>query len=93
MNNKIVSIEWVDSTEYEDSAWKSEKEVQELQPVKIKSAGILVQDSDLYITLASSINDSEDPPQYGGLISIPKSSIRIAYSLKQYDFLKELVHE
>jgi len=93
MNNKIVSIEWVDSIEYEDAEWKSEKDIQKLQPVKIKSAGVLVQDSDSYITLASSINDSEDPPQYGGLISIPKSSIRIAYSLKQFDFLKDLVHE
>ena len=78
MNNKIVCIEWIDSAEYEDADWKSEKEVKELKPILVKSAGILVNEDNIYITLASSINNADNKveAQYGGLLSIPKFAIR-----------------
>jgi uncharacterized protein YyaL (SSP411 family) len=43
----------------------------------IKSAGILVNEDDIYLTIASSINnaDSKVDAQYGGLLSIPKFAI------------------
>jgi uncharacterized protein YyaL (SSP411 family) len=77
MSTKIVCIEWIDSTEYVDAEWKTEQEVKELKPMTIKTAGILVNEDDLYLTIASSINDAdkEVDAQYGGLISIPKFAI------------------
>ena len=77
MNNRIVCIEWVDSAEYEDADWKTEQEVKDLKPMLIKSAGILVNEDDIYLTIASSINnaDSKMDAQYGGLLSIPKFAI------------------
>jgi len=83
MNNKIVCIEWIDSVEYADADWKSEEEVKELQPMIIKSAGMLVNEDDIYITLASSINNADDKAeaQYGGLLSIPKTAIKRRCSL------------
>ena len=77
MNKKIVCVEWVDSAEYEDADWKTEQEVKDLKPMLIKSAGILVNEDDIYLTIASSINnaDSKVDAQYGGLLSIPKFAI------------------
>ena len=77
MSNRIVCIEWIDSTEYADADWKTEEEVKDLKPMIIKSAGILVNEDDLYITIASSINNSDikSEAQYGGLLSIPKFAI------------------
>ena len=77
MSTKIVCIEWIDSTEYADAEWKTEEEVKELKPMTIKTAGILVNEDDLYLTIASSINDADKgvDAQYGGLISIPKFAI------------------
>ena len=78
MNSKIICIEWIDSVEYEDADWKSEEEVKELKPMLIKTAGILVNEDNIYVTLASSINNADDKidAQYGGLISIPKAVIK-----------------
>ena len=77
MNSKIVCIEWIDSAEYNDAEWKTEQEVKDLKPMVIKTAGILVNEDDLYLTIASSINnaDSKVDAEYGGLISIPKFAI------------------
>jgi len=70
--NKIVVIEWVDSVEYDDAAWKSQEDADSLSPCKIKSAGILVKEENAYITIASSIDESDpDNITYGGLLSIP----------------------
>jgi len=78
MNSKIVCVEWIDSAEYEDAEWKSEEEVKELKPMLVKSVGILVNEDNIYITLASSINNADNKveAQYGGLLSIPKSAIK-----------------
>tara|TARA_R100001143_G_C3328817_1_gene118404 strand:- start:407 stop:736 length:330 start_codon:yes stop_codon:yes gene_type:complete len=83
MNNKLTCVEWLDSVEYADADWKSEEEVKELQPMIIKSAGMLVNETDIYITLASSINNADDKaePRYGGLLSIPKTAIKRRCSL------------
>jgi len=80
--NKIVVIEWIDSTEYEDAEWKTQEEADSLEPMRIKSAGILIKDEKSYITIASSINKS-DPENitYGGLLTIPSSVI-----VKRSDF-------
>jgi hypothetical protein len=77
MSETVVCIEWIDSASYEDGLWKSEEEKNELVPMRIKSAGILVNEDDVYITLAGSINnsDKEVEAQYGELISIPKFAI------------------
>jgi len=79
----VACIEWLDSSEYEDADWKSEDEVKELTPMRIKSVGILVNEDDLYITLASSVNnyDLDCEAQYGGLISIPKCAVLKRLSL------------
>ena len=63
----VAWIEWIDSSEYEDADWKSEDEVKELTPMRIKSVGILVNEDDLYITLASSVNnyDLDCEAQFG----------------------------
>ncbi len=86
----VACIEWIDSSEYEDADWKSEDEVKELTPMRIKSVGILVNEDDLYITLASSVNnyDLDCEAQFGGLITIPKVAI-----LKQWTFPKSFLSE
>ena len=77
MSETIICIEWIDSASYEDGLWKTEKEKDELVPMRIKSAGILVNEDNTYITLAGSINnfDKELEAQYGELITIPKFAI------------------
>ena len=77
MSNTVTCVEWIDSSEYDDADWKSEKEVKELTPMRIKSCGFLVNEDDIYLTLSGSINnfDKECEAQYGGLLSIPKCAI------------------
>jgi len=81
--DKVECVEWLDSSEYDDADWKSEKEVKELTPMRIKSVGIIVNEDDIYITLASSINnyDLDCEAQFGSLISIPKCAILKRLSL------------
>lgn len=73
----VACIEWLDSSEYEDADWKSEDEVKELTPMRIKSVGMIVNEDDVYITLAASVNnyDIDCEAQFGGLITIPKFAI------------------
>ena len=72
MNKKIVIVEWIDSVEYEDAEWKTQEEADNLKPMRIRSAGILIKEENSHITIASSINES-DPENitYGGLLTIP----------------------
>ena len=86
MNKGIVCIEWIDSAEYGDAEWKTEQEVKDLKPMTIKTAGILVNEDDLYLTIASSINNSDSTvdAEYGGLISIPKFAITKRCSVPIY---------
>jgi len=87
--NKIVVIEWVDSVEYDDAAWKSQADADSLSPCKIKSAGILIRENNLFITIASSMDESDpDDITYGGLLSIPKNVIT-----KRTDFPKSFTSE
>ena len=81
--DKVACVEWLDSSEYDDADWKSEEEVKELTPMRIKSVGIIVNEDDIYITLASSINnyDLDCEAQFGSLISIPKCAILKRLSL------------
>jgi hypothetical protein len=89
MMHKIVVIEWVDSVEYDDAAWKSQEDADSLSPCKIKSAGILVKEENAYITIASSIDESDpDDVTYGGLLSIPTYVI-----IKRSDFPKSFTSE
>ena len=87
--NKIVVIEWVDSVEYDDAAWKSQADADSLSPCKIKSAGILVKEENAYITIASSMDESDpDDITYGGLLSIPTYVIT-----KRSDFPESSISE
>ena len=87
--NKIVIIEWIDSVEYEDANWKDQEEADSLKPMKIRSAGILIKDEKLYITLASSINENDpDDLTYGGLLAIPTAVI-----IKRYDFPRSFLQD
>ena len=83
MNNCVICVEWIDSAEYDDASWKTQKEVEELTPMRIKSCGMLVNEDDLYITLAGSIDnyDKKTEAQNGGLISIPKCAVLKRLSL------------
>lgn len=86
--DKVACVEWLDSSEYDDADWKSEEEVKELTPMRIKSVGIIVNEDDIYITLASSVNnyDLDCEAQFGGLITIPKFAI-----VKQSTFPKSFL--
>ena len=90
MNETVVCLEWVDSAEYEDADWKSEQEVEDLKPMRIKSCGMLVNEDRIYITLAGSINnyDIATEAQYGGLISIPKCAI-----VKRWSFPRSFLQD
>ncbi len=89
MNEIIICIQWIDSVEYQDADWKSEEEVGALIPVMIKSSGFLVNEDDVYITLAGSINNYnvKDEAQYGGLITIPKCAV-----MKRWSFPRSFVY-
>ena len=95
MNEVIVCIEWIDSSEYDDADWKSEEEVKELTPMRIKSCGILVNEDDIYITLAGSVNnyDIECEAQYGGLLSIPKCAVLKRWTLYKEEEMSERMKE
>ena len=90
MNETVVCLEWIDSAEYEDADWKSEQEVEDLKPMRIKSCGMLVNEGRIYITLAGSINnyDIATEAQYGGLISIPKCAI-----VKRWSFPRSFLQD
>ena len=89
MNEIIICIQWIDSVEYQDADWKSEEEVGALIPVMIKSSGFLVNEDDVYITLAGSINNYnvKDEAQYEGLITIPKCAV-----MKRWSFPRSFVY-
>ena len=80
MNEAIVCIEWIDSSEYDDADWKSEEEVKELTPMRIKSCGILVNEDDIYITLA-------------GSVSIPKCAVLKRWTLYKEEEMSERMKE
>ena len=87
--NKVIVIEWVDSVEYDDAAWKNQEDANSLSPATIKSAGILVKEESAYITIASSIDESDpDNITYGGLLSIPTYVI-----IKRSDFPRSFTNE
>ena len=87
--NKIVVVEWIDSVEYEDADWKNQEDANSLEPMRIKSAGILIKEDASYITIASSINESDpDNITYGGLLTIP-----IPVIIKRSDFPKSFTNE
>ena len=87
--NKVVVIEWIDSVEYEDAEWKSQKDADTLSPMRIRSAGILIKEESSYITIASSMNESDpDNITYGGLLTIPSYTI-----VKRTDFPKSFTNE
>ena len=91
MLHKIIVIEWVDTgwlnpffrrMEFEDTEWNNQEYEDSLVPCKIKSVGFLIRESDLSITIASSMDESDpDNITYGGLLSIPNSVI-----VKRSDF-------
>ena len=88
-NNKIVMLEWLDSVEYEDAEWKTKEDIDKLVPMKIKSDGVLVHDDNFYITIASSVNETDlEDITYGGLLTIPKCSL-----LKRSDFPRSFTSE
>jgi len=88
-NNKIVMLEWIDSVEYEDAEWKTQEDIDKLEPMRIKSSGILVHDDAYYITIASSLNETDaENITYGGLLTIPKCSL-----LKRTDFPRSFTSE
>ena len=95
MSEAIVCIEWIDSSEYDDADWKSEEEVKELTPMRIKSCGILVNEDDIYITLAGSVNnyDIKCEAQYGNLISIPKCAVLKQWTLHKEEEMSERMKE
>jgi hypothetical protein len=88
MNETIICIEWIDSVEYQDADWKSEEEVGALIPMMVKSCGLLVNEDDIYVTLAGSINNYniKNEAQYGGLITIPKCAIMKRWSFPRSFF-------
>ena len=67
---KAILIEWLDSVGVE--GWSEDKE---LEPVKIVSVGILVKETKTKITIAIS-KGNQKPPQFDGLLSIPKFAIQ-----------------
>jgi hypothetical protein len=95
MSNTVIYVEWIDSSEYDDASWKSEKEVKELTPMRIKSCGFLVNEDDIYLTLSGSINnyDKECEAQYGGLLSIPKCAILKQLTLHREEEMSERMKE
>ena len=98
MLRKIIVIEWVDSgwlnpffrrMEYDDAEWNGQEDEDSLVPCKIKSAGLLIRENKLSITIASSMDESDpDNITYGGLLSIPTSVIT-----KRSDFPESSISE
>jgi len=75
---KIVEVSWLD-TYHVGGAGLTRKEVSELRPVPSLSYGRLIEETDDYITIASSIMEhgiGGEQPEYREVTCIPKAVVQ-----------------
>lgn len=65
-------VEWVDIAGY-DGSWMEMEDAQKYTPLAVKTCGWVVNETDSYITVVSSISTDEETT--GGVNSIPKGCI------------------
>jgi hypothetical protein len=74
---EVVYLEWIDSAGFPE--WQTQDEVDALIPYLVRTAGILVNETDmcLVVAVAETIDQGEScfKKCYNGIMSIPKVSI------------------
>ena len=70
---KVIRVEWADITGH-DRPWWEPEDAGALRPAEITSIGVLVSESDGYITVAGSWED--DGALLGNVNCIPRGAIR-----------------
>ena len=68
---EVTYIQWIDSASYA-VPWSSPQDIAELEPVVIHTVGFVVNETDEFITLVSSLTDDAA----GGDVTIPKVAIK-----------------
>ncbi len=86
MKEKLVLIEWVDSTQPLPS-WRHLSDLPEAKPIECASVGWLVHDDKQIKMLAPNMGDmeSEENIQGSGIIVIPTASVTRLIELKECD--------
>ena len=80
---KIVKVTWIDSCN-SNMNWLLMEDIKnwsDIEPIKISTYGILVQEDDDYIVIAQ--NYGKDPEQCSNLTSIPKGCIKELKELEE----------
>ncbi len=81
---KVLKIEWIDSCA-SNMAWLPLAEIDgEIEPIKIVSFGVLVQETEETITIAQ--NYGIEPEQVGSLMTIPKGCIKRQSEIEDFKF-------
>lgn len=81
---KVLKIEWIDSCA-SNMAWLPLAEIDgEIEPIKIVSYGVFVQETDDTITIAQ--NYGIEPEQVGSLMTIPKGCIKRQTEIEDFKF-------
>ena len=69
---KVVKIQWIDSCT-SNMRWSLKEEL-DIEPVRITSYGVLIQETEECVALAQ--NYGNNPSQYCSIITIPKGCIK-----------------
>ena len=81
---KVLKIEWIDSCA-SSMAWIPLSELDgDIEPIKIVSYGVFVQETDDTITIAQ--NYGVEPEQVGSLMTIPKGCIKRQTEIDDFNF-------
>ena len=89
---KLVKVIWWDTNETSDSGWCSKEEAEEARPCRVASYGVVVKETDDFITIAAdtdaalieengNVLDADD--LFGRVQCFPKGCIESITPLKQ----------
>lgn len=78
--DRTVYIKWVDSCSTADHPWCLKESAEDIKPVKCESAGIVVNETQDFITIA---NSKTDEGQYAGIMCIPMCCVERVKELSE----------
>ncbi len=64
-----------------DRPWLSPEEAMELAPAPMCTVGILVHQTDAFVTLASTVETVDDEPQLGSVVCIPTGVVKALWDI------------
>lgn len=76
MKHKALYVEWEDSCSVGSRVWVSAEDVRDSRPSKCVSIGLVVKETNDFITLAGHWA-GEESGDYSGNLTIPRSAVRM----------------